>query len=254
MSDTSPLLMTKNLEKSFGGVIAAGNISITVDRGEQVAIIGSNGAGKTTFVNMVTGYLTPSAGIIRFQGKDITGSGPRQTARAGIRRSFQIAQLFLEMSALENMIITDIAANEASGSLRSRSLTNARLDTAMTLLKRFGLEGVAYEPTGTLPQGVRKQLDIAMAAVNNPALILLDEPTSGVSADEKIEMMDSVIQPLISDDATIMFVEHDMDIVRRFARRVIAFYEGEILIDGTVDEVLENEKVRQYVIGGTAHA
>lgn len=254
MSGIMPLLVTKNLEKSFGGVIAAGNISITVGQGEQVAIIGSNGAGKTTFVNMVTGYLTPSAGAIHFQGKDITGSSPRQTARAGIRRSFQIAQLFPEMTALENMIITDIAAKEASGSLRARSLTDMRLEAAMTLLKRFGLESIANEPTDTLPQGVRKQLDIAMAAVNNPALILLDEPTSGVSADEKMDMMDSVIQPLISDDATIMFIEHDMDIVRRFAHRVIAFYEGEILIDGTVDEVLENDKVRQYVIGGAAHA
>ncbi len=254
MSDNTPLLVTENLEKSFGGVVAAGNISITVGRGEQVAIIGSNGAGKTTFVNMVTGYLTPSAGSIRYLGRDITGLNPRQTARAGIRRSFQIAQLFPQMTALENMIITDIAANEAKGSFRARSLTDARMDAAMALLNRFGLEGIANEPTGTLPQGVRKQLDIAMAAVNDPALILLDEPTSGVSADEKLEMMDSVIQPLISDDATIMFIEHDMDIVRRYARRVIAFYEGQILIDGTVEEVLANDKVRHYVIGGTADA
>ncbi len=254
MSDKTPLLVTENLEKSFGGVIAAGNISISVGRGEQVAIIGSNGAGKTTFVNMVTGYLTPSAGSIRYLGRDITGLNPRQTARAGIRRSFQIAQLFPQMTALENMVITDIAATEDKGSFRARSLTDARMDEAMALLRRFGLEGIAHEPTGTLPQGVRKQLDIAMAAVGDPALILLDEPTSGVSADEKMEMMDSVIQPLLSDDATLMFIEHDMDIVRRYARRVIAFYEGQILIDGGVEEVLADEKVRQYVIGGVAHA
>ncbi|PVA10966.1 ABC transporter ATP-binding protein [Pelagivirga sediminicola] len=254
MSDNTPLLVTENLEKSFGGVVAAGNISISVGRGEQVAIIGSNGAGKTTFVNMVTGYLTPSAGSIRYLGRDITGLNPRQTARAGIRRSFQIAQLFPQMTALENMIITDIAASESKGSFRARSLTDARMDAAMALLKRFGLEGIANEPAGTLPQGVRKQLDIAMAAVNDPALILLDEPTSGVSADEKMEMMDSVIQPLLSDDATLMFIEHDMDIVRRYARRVIAFYEGQILIDGSVEEVLADDKVRQYVIGGVAHA
>lgn len=254
MSDKIPLLVTENLEKSFGGVIAAGNISINVGRGEQVAIIGSNGAGKTTFVNMVTGYLTPSAGSIRYLGRDITGLNPRQTARAGIRRSFQIAQLFPQLTALENMIITDIAANEATGSFRARSLTEPRVNAAMALLKRFGLESIANEPTGTLPQGVRKQLDIAMAAVNNPALILLDEPTSGVSADEKMEMMDSVIQPLLSDDATLMFIEHDMDIVRRYANRVIAFYEGQILIDGPVEEVLADEKVREYVIGGVTHA
>lgn len=254
MNGEAPLLVTENLEKTFGGVSAARNISITVSRGERVAIIGSNGAGKTTFVNMVTGYLAPSAGRIRFDGEDITGLSPRKVARAGIRRSFQIAQLFPQMTALENMIITDIAANEAQGSLRARSLTQTRMGKAMALLRRFDLEGIAYEPTGTLPQGVRKQLDIAMAAAGDPALILLDEPTSGVSADEKMEMMDSVIQPLVSDEATIMFIEHDMDIVRRFAGRVIAFYEGEILIDGGVDEVLEHEKVRQYVIGGTAHA
>lgn len=254
MNKYSPLLVTENLEKNFGGVLAASNISITINQGEHVAIIGSNGAGKTTFVNMVTGYLTPSAGVIRYLGRDITGLGPRKTARAGIRRSFQIAQLFLEMNALENMIVTDIAANEGSGSLSARSLTNTRMEAAMMQLESFELEGLAYEPTGTLPQGVRKQLDIAMAAANSPDIILLDEPTSGVSAAEKMSMMDSVMQPLISKNTTIMFIEHDMDIVRRFAHRVIAFYEGEILIDGTVDDVLENDDVRQYIIGDTAHA
>lgn len=250
MTDRQPLLVTKGLEKSFGGVIAARDISISLFPGETLAVIGSNGAGKTTFVNMVTGYLKPSGGTIHFRGRDITGMSPRDTARAGIRRSFQISQIFPQLTALENMMISDISAQKTKGGWTAPALTPQRMDTAIATLARFELDKFADSVVATLPQGVKKQLDIAMAAVGDPSIILLDEPTSGVSVDEKIAMMDNVIQPLKGDDATVLFIEHDMDIVSRFASRTVAFYEGTILADGPTDEVLQNDKVREYVIGG----
>ena len=254
MISKEPILVTEGLEKRFGGVIAAHNISISLYPGETLAVIGSNGAGKTTFVNMVTGYLKPSAGSIHFKGKDITGMSPSKTARIGIRRSFQISQVFPKLTALENVMISDVAALDGKGGMFAPAITNERMNAAHANLARFGLEQFANSIVGTLPQGVRKQLDIAMAAVEDPAVILLDEPTSGVSVDEKINMMDSVINPLKGEDATVLFIEHDMDIVSRFASRTVAFYEGTILADGPTEEVLQNAKVREYVIGGAAHA
>lgn len=249
MSRSEPLLVTENIEKNFGGVVAAHNINITLHQGETVAVIGSNGAGKTTFVNMVTGYLKPSSGTITFKGRDITGLNPRGTARAGIRRSFQISQIFPQLTALENVMIADIAALDGKGGLRGLAITEARMEAGRVSLTRFGLEKFAGADVGTLPQGVKKQLDIAMAAVDDPALILLDEPTSGVSVDEKIGMMESVIEPLKGEDATVLFIEHDMDIVTRFAERTIAFYEGTIIADGPTADVLSHAKVREYIIG-----
>ncbi|QDY70679.1 ABC transporter ATP-binding protein [Qingshengfaniella alkalisoli] len=247
------ILITEGLEKQFGGVVAARDISVAMYPGETLAVIGANGAGKTTFVNMVTGYLKPSAGTIRFRGRDITGMSPRDTARSGIRRSFQISQIFPQLTTLENVIIADIAAAESGGALSAPALTGERMDAARAILARFALDGFADSIVGTLPQGVKKQLDIAMAAVGDPAVILLDEPTSGVSVDEKIGMMETALAPLKDGETTLLFIEHDMDIVRRFAARTVAFYEGTILADGPTGEVLQNDKVRQYVIGG-AHA
>ncbi|MFD1911005.1 ABC transporter ATP-binding protein [Halodurantibacterium flavum] len=223
---------------------------MTLNRGEILAVIGSNGAGKTTFVNMVTGYLKPSSGTIHFKGRDITGMGPRDTARAGICRSFQISQIFAQLTVLENLVMADVAASENKGGLSALALTDERIERARHSLGRFGLDAFANRVVGSLPQGVKKQLDIAMAAVTDPAIILLDEPTSGVSVDEKIGMMESVILPLNNEESTVLFIEHDMDIVTRFATRTIAFYEGTILADGATAEVLANDKVRQFVMGG----
>ncbi len=243
------VLEVRGLEKHFGGVSAARDINVTVRHGEQIAIVGSNGAGKTTFVNMVTGYLKPSGGTIRFRGRDVTGLDPRQTARAGIRRSFQIAQIFPQMTVLENMLTADLAGETGRTAVWRASLSPTRIERARKELQHFGLSGHEGRLAGTLPQGIRKQLDIAMASVGEPELMLLDEPTSGVSVDEKLDMMDRVIGPLRATGATIMFIEHDIDIVRSYAQRVIAFYEGTILADGDVASVLADARVREYVIG-----
>jgi branched-chain amino acid transport system ATP-binding protein len=247
------VLEAKGLSKSFGAVTAAADINVTVGEAEVVGVIGSNGAGKTTFINMVTGYLKPSAGTILFRGRDITGLLPRQVVREGVCRSFQVSQLFRELSVLDHVLI-------AFGMLRENRLswltplhTAEREREARELLARYTIERHADTVVATLPQGVRKLLDIAMATVADPTLLLLDEPTSGVAIEEKFPLMDTVMAPIIASRAACLFVEHDMEIVERYASRVIAFYDGRILADGPVREVLTNDDVRRYVIGSELH-
>jgi len=249
----SAVLEAVGLAKSFGAVTAAADINVTVHEGEIVGVIGSNGAGKTTFINMVTGYLKPSAGTIRFRGRDITGLPPRQVVRAGVSRSFQVSQLFRELTVLDNMLI-------AFGMLRAERLswltplaTPERERDARAVLARYTIESHAASLIATLPQGVRKLLDIAMATVGSPTLLLLDEPTSGVAVEEKFPLMDTVMAQVAAAKAASLFVEHDMEIVERYASRVIAFYDGRILADGRVAQVLANADVRKYVIGTEIH-
>lgn len=243
------LLETRNLEKSFGAVYAAKNVNIKIKSGEIMGVIGSNGAGKTTFVNMVTGYLTPSAGEILYRGKDITGLPTRDITKLGICRSFQIPQLFPELPVIENMLIALTIANQKRPVLFRPAIDQTLKDEAIELLARFKIEQYADQEITTLPQGVRKLVDIAMATVAKPDLLFLDEPTSGVSADEKMDFMRVLIDALKVTKTAVLFIEHDMEIVETFSPRCVAFYEGTILADGPTGEVLENQKVREFVIG-----
>lgn len=242
------MLSARGLMKSFGAVIAAEDVNIEVPAGQRVSLIGSNGAGKTTFVNMVTGYLKPDAGSILLDGRDITGLGPRRITRLGVARSFQIPQLALDMTALDNMLVA-AACNEGELSFWKPARAPARRDHALALLDRFELSAHAQRRVSELPGGVRKLLDIAMALAGRPKLLLLDEPTSGVSVEEKFPMMDTIVEALASEQVTVLFVEHDMDIVTRYADRVIAFYSGRVIADDPPDQVLADEQVRRYVTG-----
>ncbi len=249
----SIILETRDLAKSFGAVTAAANINVTIHEGEIVGVIGSNGAGKTTFINMVTGYLKPSQGSILFRGKEMVGLSPRQVTREGICRSFQVAQLFPELSVLENMLI---ACSMLGGNLFnpfSPLKTKANLQAAQAALDDYLIGEYAHAPVSTLPQGVRKLLDIAMAMVGRPSLLLLDEPTSGVAIEEKFGLMDTVIKAVINSGAASLFVEHDMEIVSRYATRVIAFYDGHIIADAHTTEALNHPQVREYIIGSELH-
>ena len=234
----SAVLSAQGLQKSFGAVTAAADISLHFDADTVVSLIGANGAGKTTFLNMVTGYLKPDSGSIRFGGRELVGLSPRQIAKIGISRSFQIPQLFQTMSVRENLLIAEsIAAPDSA-----ETATDAAL-------ARFELERYAGQQASLLPEGIRKLLDVAMAVSSRSKLLLLDEPTSGVSADEKFSIMDVVMGAASDAGVTVIFVEHDMDIVARFAGRVVAFYDGGIIADGPPDTVLRAEEVRRYVIG-----
>ncbi len=246
----NPILSVRGLEKRFGAVVAADALSIDIAAGQKVSLIGANGAGKTTFVNMVTGYLKPDAGSILLDGMAVGTRSPRHVARLGISRSFQIPQLFIELTAAENLTVAISGMRGHALSFHSAAEAQGRHDKAVELLARFGLAEVADRPISELAGGVRKLVDIAMALVRRPKLLLLDEPTSGVSAEEKFATMDRVIHAVAPEAATIVFVEHDMEIVGRYADRVVAFYQGRILADGDPRDVLRDPEVRRYVTGG----
>ena len=246
-----PVLSVQGLEKRFGAVVAADALNLDIAAGQRVSLIGANGAGKTTFVNMVTGYLKPDSGSIALEGLDIAKRSPRQVARLGISRSFQIPQLFIELTAAQNLAVA-VSGSGHTPSFHSPAEAQGRREKAIELLGRFGLADTADRPISELAGGVRKLIDIAMALVRRPKLLLLDEPTSGVSAEEKFATMDRVIHAVAPDAATIVFVEHDMEIVNRYADRVVAFYQGRILADGEPHHVLKDPEVRRYVTGGAS--
>jgi branched-chain amino acid transport system ATP-binding protein len=243
------ILETRGVSLSFGAVVAAQDVSVAVRSGEAVGIIGANGAGKTTFVNIVTGYLKPDSGRIFYGGEDITPLSPRDITRRGIRRSFQIPQLFLDLLARENLLIAIAIAEEPSPSPWRPLDTASRRAEADAVSSRMGLEPYRDREVRVLPQGVRKLIDIAISLTGRPRLLLLDEPTSGISADEKFEIMDRVMNALKETAVTVLFVEHDMEIVERYARRVIAFFDGRVIADGPTAQVLSAADVRRYVVG-----
>lgn len=247
-AEVNNMLSAKGLMKSFGAVKAADNVNIEVPTGQRVSLIGSNGAGKTTFVNMVTGYLKPDTGSIELDGMSVVGLGPRQITRLGVARSFQIPQLALDMTALDNMLIA-AACNDGDQSFWKSAHAAHRVDRAMELLSKFELAEHANRKVSELPGGVRKLLDISMALTGRPKLLLLDEPTSGVSVDEKFPMMDTISLALDSEHVTVLFVEHDMEIVTRYSERVIAFYSGRVIADDPPSTVLDDPEVQRYVTG-----
>ncbi len=249
----SPILEASRLTKTFGAVTAAMDISVSLEEGTIVGLIGGNGAGKTTFLNLVTGYLKPTVGTVRFLGRDITGLAPRKITRLGICRSFQIPQVFDTLTAYDNLLVgLGIVA------LGRRSFVGSALgdrepeQVAEDMLDRFRLREYRDAPASVLPEGVRKLLDIAMALAVKPRVLLLDEPTSGVSADEKFALMDLVLGAIKADQVTVLFVEHDMDIVRRYTQRILAFYDGRVIADGAPEAVLADAGVRRYVVGEPA--
>ena len=242
-------LETKSLMKSFGAVTAAKDVSVTVPSGAVWSLIGTNGAGKTTFVNMVTGYLHPDSGQILFHGRDITRLGPREITRAGICRSFQIPQLCSELTVVQNVLVAQAISHNSTPSFFRRANEAEEMDQAMALLERFRIADYRERLMGELPAGVRKLLDIAMAMTGAPKVMLLDEPTSGVATEEKFPLMDLVMEALTAEKVTTLFVEHDMDIVTRYSERVLAFYDGAVIANDAPDEVLSDPQVQRYVTG-----
>ena len=243
------ILQARGVGKRFGAVVAAADINISIQSGERVSLIGSNGAGKTTFVNMITGYLKPDAGQIVFDGRDITALQPRTITRLGMARSFQIPQLYADLTVLDNMLVAN-ACHDQRLSFWQPARRIEAVERAEVLLERFRLNEHRDRRVAELPGGVRKLLDIAMALTGSPKLLLLDEPTSGVSAEEKFPMMDTIMNALGQEQSTtVLFVEHDMDIVARHASRVVAFYSGRIIVDDAPTVALANDDVRRYVTG-----
>ncbi len=248
----SAILNVRDLEKTFGSLTAARDINVAVPPLQTVGIIGANGAGKTTFVNMITGHLRPTKGSIWFEGQDITGRPSREITRLGIARSFQVPQIFTSQTVLENICAATAIAHTAGG-LINQTLkplhSSSILADSETALELFRIAGYRHTLAATLPQGVRKLLDIAMAIAGAPRVVLLDEPTSGISIEEKFDLMAVVMAALKDRRITVLFVEHDMDIVERYADRVLAFYDGTVIADGPPVETLENPRIQELISG-----
>jgi branched-chain amino acid transport system ATP-binding protein len=254
------ILDAKGLCKSFGAVTAAAEVSAAIEKDSVVGLIGTNGAGKTTFINMITGYIKPDQGVIEYEGRDITRLPPRDITRLGICRSFQIPQLYPSLTVYENMLVGlgIVLRNARRAGFFHRSEGDVpgygkpAHEVAEHLLERFGLANYRNRNAQVLPGGARKLLDIALTMVAKPRILLLDEPTSGVSAQEKFGIMQMVLDAVRAEGATVLFVEHDMEVVSRFAQRVLAFYDGRIIADAPPQAALADENVRKYVSGGHA--
>ena len=243
-----PLIQTTDLHLSFGGVIAADNINFELHEGERLAVIGQNGAGKTTFINICTGYLAPSKGKVYFDGRDVTAMAPRKIVRLGLGRSFQLPQLFTEHTVRQCVQIAAARRNKELSWFRSLESTIDEKEVDATL-DLVGLLPEADEASIELPEGKRKLLDVAMALALRPKLLIMDEPTSGVASEDKFALMETVMHALDERRVTSWFVEHDVDIVSRYATRVAAWISGKVAADGTPDEVLNNPQIKSEVLG-----
>jgi len=244
----SALLETVGLTRFFGAVRAAEDLNVQVAQGEMLGIIGSNGSGKTTFLNLATGYLKPERGRILLAGKETTGLSPRAITRMGVARSFQIPQLYLGLTVIENMLLSLAARAGEVGVWAPLHQPQWRAE-GLRILAQFALEQYAERSVRELPEGVRKLLDIAIAVALRPRLLLMDEPTAGVSSEDKFEVMDTLVAVLRGSGITTIFVEHDMDVVRRYSQRVLVFDQGLVIADGEPESVLSDAGVRRAVLG-----
>jgi branched-chain amino acid transport system ATP-binding protein len=244
------LLRTVKLKKYFGDTHAVDSVDFTVTEGEFLSLVGSNGAGKTSLVNLISAYLVPDSGQILFNDQDITYSSVYDRVRAGIARSFQLVNLFDDMSVFDNVALS-IFARE--GKIHN-PMALAEHDTevaqeALELLAQFGLESKRTIRAGGLAQGERKLLDVAVAYALRPKLLFLDEPTSGVSTRDKLQIMDTVSSVVRAGNVTAVVIEHDMDVVFKYSDRIVAMHEGRIFADGTPDEIRRNEEVATTLLG-----
>ena len=243
-----PALSTRGLDKSFGSLVVANNIEIDLPRGERYALIGPNGAGKTTLINLMTGMLRPDSGQILLGGDDITAMRPQQRVKRGLVRTFQINTLFPHLSALEAVTLA-VCERRGDAGIWWRKLPDYRdaIDEAYAILASLRLGKHCYRPTRELAYGQQRLLEIALALATKPQVLLLDEPAAGVPQDESGELF-AVIANL-SKDISVLFIEHDMNVVFRFASRIIVMVGGRVLVEGTPAEIAADARVREVYLG-----
>jgi branched-chain amino acid transport system ATP-binding protein len=246
-------LATEGLCKSFGGIQATQDVTLRVAAGARHALIGPNGAGKTTLVNLLTGLLEPSSGRIVLEGEDITRVPPYRRVRRGLVRTFQINQLFGDLTPLETLAMV-VAERDGLGGRAWRPLgkRTAQVDEAGALAERFHLADVAEARTRVLPYGKRRLLEIAIAVAARPRVLLLDEPVAGVPAGESREILDTLAA--LPADVTVLLIEHDMDLVFRFATRMSVLVNGALFAEGSTDEIARDPRVKAVYLGETSLA
>jgi branched-chain amino acid transport system ATP-binding protein len=242
------LLVVENLNKNFGGVVAARNVSFALTAGEILAMIGPNGAGKSTSFNMVGGQLRPDSGRVMLEGQVITGLPPRAICRLGVGRSFQVAQTFLSMSVLENLQMALIAHAGRTRDMLARSSALYR-DEALGLLAQVGMAEAAERPMGALAYGDVKRVELAIALAGAPRLLLMDEPTAGMAPAERAALMRLVASIARRSRIGVLFTEHDMDAVFAHADRILVLVRGEIIAAGSPEEVRANPEVQRVYLG-----
>ena len=243
-----PILQTTGLEKRFGGIVATNNVNLSVEKGARHALIGPNGAGKTTVINLLTGVLRPTAGKVILAGNDITALRPHQRVRLGMARTFQINQLFLDLTPLETI---GLAVSERLGHgsdwwrlVGSRSEVTEEI---AEIIERFRLTDIMHQRTAVLPYGKQRLLEIALAFACRPQVLLLDEPAAGVPDAERQELLATIGE--LPADVTVLLIEHDMDLVFSFADRISVLVNGALLLDGTPDEVARDPRVKAVYLG-----
>jgi branched-chain amino acid transport system ATP-binding protein len=249
------LLKTVDLRKQFGETIACDNVNFVVHKGEFLSLVGSNGAGKTSLVNLISAHLKPDSGQILFEDKDITFTSVYDRIKAGIARSFQIVNLFDAMSVFDNVALS-IFSREGK-TVKIAALAEHDQDVrneTFEVLGQFGLRSMSAVLAGGLAQGERKLLDVAVAYALRPKLLFLDEPTSGVSTREKSQIMDTVSSVVRAGMVTAVVIEHDMDVVFRYSDRIVMMHEGRFLADGTPDEIKANKDVASILLGAPLSA
>lgn len=247
---TDPILTISNLTKRFGGNTAVSGIDLELQPRETIAIIGPNGAGKTTFYNMVSGRMTPSDGRILLEGRDITGLAPHQISRMGVSRSFQINNIFPEMTVQENVEVALTAFHGHSRKLFNLASRNRAVqEEARGLLERLQILDLAERRAEVISYGDKRLLEIAVVLATRPHLVLLDEPTAGMTPDETRRTTALIRQLAESGDYTFLITEHDMDVVFGLADRILVMHRGENLFFGTPEEVRAHPEVRRAYLG-----
>ena len=248
----SLVLQTLGLQKRFGGIAAARDVSLELAQGARHALIGPNGAGKTTVLNLIGGILAPTAGRILLDGNDITALKAHQRARLGIARTFQINQLFAELTPLESLgLVVAQRAGAGRDWWRVAGRKPATIEEIGALADRFRLTDVMDQRTATLPYGKQRLLEIALAIGCRPRLLLLDEPAAGVAETDRCELLATIAA--LPADVTVLLIEHDMDLVFGFADRISVLVNGTMLADGTPGEVAADARVRAAYLGEAAH-
>jgi branched-chain amino acid transport system ATP-binding protein len=248
----SAALRTELLSKSFGAFKANSDVSLSFEAGARHALIGPNGAGKTTFINLLTGFLAPTAGEVYLGDERITGLPQHARVKRGMTRTFQINTLFPGLTALESVVLACCERGSRGGVWwRTIAAERAAIDEAHGILARLRLDGDASTPTRELPYGKQRLLEIALALATRPTVLLLDEPAAGIPSAESAELFGVIAQ--LPREVTIVFIEHDMNLVFRFAERITVLVGGAVLVEGTPDEIARDSRVREVYLGEAQH-
>lgn len=245
------MLSIRHLAKSFGGLKATDDVSLEFADGSLTAVIGPNGAGKSTFFNLITGALTPDGGQILLDGVDLAGRSPPDIMRHGIGRAFQVASIFPSLTVEETMLAAVCADQRRNGILHRRFPLPETRDRAEHAMEMLGLANKRQRVAATLAHGDQKLLDIALALVLDPKVLLLDEPTAGMSPEETRTMMDLIVK--LARERTVILVEHKMKLVLGISDRILVLHHGELLAEGTPQEVRQNEAVKRVYLGQREH-